>query len=67
MIFDTHAHYDDDEAFDEGRDQLTFFHERRGSGLYCKCVRQPGIWRDLGIDKRILLAQWGFIPTMQEL
>ena len=46
MIFDTHAHYDD-EAFDEDRDQLL-------SSMK---------------DGRILLcmAQWGFIPTMQEL
>ena len=40
MIFDTHAHYDD-EAFDEDRDQL-LSSMKDGSGLYCKCARQPG-------------------------
>ncbi len=70
MIFDTHAHYDD-EAFNEDRDQILSSMKDGGSGLYCKCVRvRRGIWRDLGIDESVsflCMAQWGFIPTMQEL
>ena len=44
MIFDTHAHYDD-EAFDEDRPELLgrFAGSRRGCGY--ECSRQP--WKSL--------------------
>ena len=40
MIFDTHAHYDD-EAFDEDRPELLGRLQEAGVGGY-ECSRQPG-------------------------
>ena len=48
MIFDTHAHYDD-EAFDEDRDQL--LSSMKDGGVGC-------IWRDLGIDESVSFCVW---------
>ncbi len=51
MIFDTHAHYDD-EAFDEDRDQLLSSMKDGECGCIVNvCASSRGIWRDLGIDK----------------
>ena len=41
MIFDTHAHYDD-EAFNEDRDQLLSSHERRGVGCIVNVCASVG-------------------------
>ena len=39
MIFDTHAHYDD-EAFDEDRDELLKSMQPGGNRMHCECRRQ---------------------------
>ena len=46
MIFDTHAHYDD-EAFDEDREQLLAAFKENGDLVHRKTGRKsPGYWRD---------------------
>ena len=39
MIFESHAHYDD-EAFDTDREEL-LAQCQRGDRVYCKCEREP--------------------------
>ena len=66
MIFDTHAHYDD-EAFDEDRDQLLSSMKDGGVGCIVNvCASAGGFGGTLELMKACM-AQWGFIPTMQEL
>ena len=68
--------FDDDEAFDEDRDQLLSSMKDGGVGCIVNvCASAGGFGGTLELIKaypfvkRILLcmAQWGFIPTMQEL
>ena len=69
MIFDTHAHYDD-EAFDEDRDQLLSSMKDGGVGCIVNvCASVGGFGGTLELMKAypLCMAQWGFIPTMQEL
>lgn len=40
MIFESHAHYDD-EAFDTDREEILAQCQREGIGVYCKCEREP--------------------------
>ena len=56
MIFDTHAHYDD-EAFEEDR-SAPFFHERRGVGCVNDPARQPGFGGTLELIKAYPFCVW---------
>ena len=66
MIFDTHAHYDD-EAFDEDRDQLLSSMKDGGVGCIVNVCASAGGFD--GTRKPILLFTelWAFTRTMRKL
>ena len=68
MIFDTHAHYDDD-AFDIDREELLASMEAGGIGtIVNSCASIDGLDNTIALMEkyRLFTERWAFIRTMQE-